>query len=55
MFFFCFDEICRKNGSVDPAVEQPLCNILWAAPFLSQDIPEFIQVTQIFRKHFGIE
>lgn len=44
-----------KNGAVDPAVEQPLANILWAAPFLAQDIPEMIQITNMFKKHFGIE
>lgn len=45
----------RKNGPVDPAVEQPLANLLWAAPFLAQDIPEMIQITNMFKKHFGIE
>ncbi|CAF4558872.1 unnamed protein product, partial [Rotaria sp. Silwood2] len=40
-----------KNGAVDPAVEQPLANILWAAPFLTQDIPELGQVTLMFKKH----
>lgn len=44
-----------KNGIVDPAVEQPLANILWAAPFLGQDIPELVQVTNMFKKHFGLE
>ncbi|CAF2525263.1 unnamed protein product [Rotaria sp. Silwood2] len=44
-----------KNGAVDPAVEQPLANILWAAPFLTQDIPELGQVTLMFKKHFGPE
>lgn len=44
-----------KNAAVDPAVEQPLANILWAAPFLSQDIPELGQVTMMFKKHFGNE
>lgn len=44
-----------KNGSVDPAIEQPLSNVLWAAPFLAQDIPELAQVTEMFRKHFGLE
>jgi hypothetical protein len=45
----------RKNGAVDPAVEQPLANILWAGPYLSQDIPELGQVTLMFKKHFGPE
>ncbi len=45
----------RKNGTVDPAIEQPLANILWAAPFLTQDIPELGQVTLMFKKHFGPE
>jgi hypothetical protein len=45
----------RKNGIVDPAVEQPLANILWSAPYLSQDIPELAQVTTMFKKHFGLE
>ncbi|CAF1374518.1 unnamed protein product [Adineta ricciae] len=44
-----------KNGAVDPAIEQPLANILWAAPFLTQDIPELGQVTGMFKKHFGPE
>jgi vacuolar protein sorting-associated protein IST1 len=44
-----------KNGTVDPAIEQPLANILWAAPFLTQDIPELGQVTLMFKKHFGPE
>jgi len=44
-----------KNGSVDPAIEQPLANVLWASPFLSQDIPELAQVSVMFRKHFGLE
>ncbi|CAF3703690.1 unnamed protein product [Adineta steineri] len=44
-----------KNGAVDPAVEQPLANILWAAPYLAQDIPELGQVTLMFKKHFGPE
>jgi len=44
-----------KNGSVDPAIEQPLANILWAAPYLAQDIPELGQVTSMFKKHFGLE
>ncbi|CAF1084412.1 unnamed protein product [Rotaria sordida] len=44
-----------KNGSVDPAVEQPLANVLWAAPFLTQDIPELGQITLMFKKHFGPE
>jgi len=44
-----------KNGTVDPAIEQPLSNILWAAPFLTQDIPELGQVTLMFKKHFGPE
>ena len=45
----------RKNGAVDPAIEQPLANILWAAPFLTQDVPELGQVTLMFKKHFGQE
>lgn len=45
----------RKNATVDPAIEQPLANILWAAPFLTQDIPELGQVTLMFKKHFGVE
>ncbi|CAF4526955.1 unnamed protein product, partial [Rotaria sp. Silwood2] len=44
-----------KNGAVDPAIEQPLANVLWAAPFLAQDIPELGQVTTMFKKHFGPE
>jgi len=44
-----------KNGAVDPAIEQPLANVLWAAPFLTQDIPELGQVTAMFKKHFGPE
>ncbi|CAF3285814.1 unnamed protein product [Rotaria socialis] len=44
-----------KNGSVDPAIEQPLANVLWAAPFLTQDIPELGQLTLMFKKHFGPE
>jgi vacuolar protein sorting-associated protein IST1 len=44
-----------KNGTVDPAIEQPLSNVLWAAPFLGQDIPELVQVTNMFKKHFGLE
>jgi len=44
-----------KNGTVDPAIEQPLSNVLWAAPFLAQDIPELGQVTGMFKKHFGLE
>jgi len=44
-----------KNATVDPAVEQPLANILWAAPFLTQDIPELGQVTAMFKRHFGPE
>ena len=45
--------LTRKNATVDPAVEQPLANILWAAPFLTQDIPELGQVTAMFKRHFG--
>ncbi|CAF2100017.1 unnamed protein product [Rotaria magnacalcarata] len=44
-----------KNGAVDPAIEQPLANVLWAAPFLTQDIPELGQLTVMFKKHFGPE
>ncbi|UJR09748.1 hypothetical protein I4U23_013976 [Adineta vaga] len=44
-----------KNGAVDPAIEQPLANVLWAAPFLTQDIPELGQLTSMFKKHFGPE
>ncbi|CAF3214466.1 unnamed protein product [Rotaria socialis] len=44
-----------KNGAVDPAVEQPLANILWAAPFLAQDIPELGQITLMFKKLFGAD
>ncbi|CAF0814197.1 unnamed protein product [Rotaria sp. Silwood1] len=44
-----------KNGAVDPAIEQPLANILWAAPYLTQDIPEIGQITLMFKKHFGPE
>ncbi|CAF0860370.1 unnamed protein product [Rotaria sordida] len=44
-----------KNAAVDPAIEQPLANVLWAAPFLTQDIPELGQVTTMFKKHFGPE
>ncbi|CAF1369018.1 unnamed protein product [Adineta steineri] len=44
-----------KNGAVDPAIEQPLANILWSAPFLTQDIPELGQITLMFKKHFGPE
>ncbi|CAF1499695.1 unnamed protein product [Rotaria magnacalcarata] len=44
-----------KNGAVDPAVEQPLANILWAAPFLAHDIPELGQITLMFKKLFGTD
>lgn len=47
--------IFRKNAKVDPSLEQPLANILWAAPYLSQDIPELAQVTAMFKKHLGPE
>jgi hypothetical protein len=50
-----FKNFFRKNGTVDPSIEQPLANILWAAPFLTQDIPELGQVTLMFKKHFGPE
>ncbi|CAF0751324.1 unnamed protein product [Didymodactylos carnosus] len=44
-----------KSGSIDPAVEKPLANILWASPFLQQDIPELAQITAIFKRHFTPE
>jgi hypothetical protein len=52
---FYIIEFFSKNGAVDPAIEQPLANILWAGPFLTQDIPELGQVTSMFKKHFGPE
>jgi hypothetical protein len=44
-----------KKAPVDNAIENPLSNILWAAPLLAQEIPEMAQITQIFKKSLGLE
>lgn len=44
-----------KNGPVDSSIEIPLCNVVWAAPFLAQEIPELLEIVKMLKKNFGLE